>query len=161
MRGVDEAADVTCTWLTAPRGGDELRGKVVTQPCNERFVLDVPYPGGADVKVEIGGREIAAADVKVRDLLIVGMGDSFASGEGNPDVPVRFSRERAADYGKSPKRSDLAGLSGPRRRLEADRRQAVHRARTRAGSTRRATARSIRTSCAPRCSSPSRTRTAR
>ena len=36
---------------------------------------------------------------RVKDLFVVGFGDSFASGEGNPDVAVRFSRERAADYG--------------------------------------------------------------
>jgi hypothetical protein len=109
IAGLDEAEDVTCTWLTAPRGGDELRGKVVSQPCNERFVLDVPYPAGAEVKVEVGGREIGQADIKVNDILVVGVGDSFASGEGNPDVPVRLSRERAADYGVSNSKLDLTG----------------------------------------------------
>ena len=29
----------------------------------------------------------------MKDLLIAGLGDSFASGEGNPDVPVTFSEE--------------------------------------------------------------------
>ena len=37
------------------------------------------------------------------------MGDSFASGEGNPDVPVRFSPDRTTDYGVG---SDKASLSG-------------------------------------------------
>ena len=41
---------------------------------------------------------IAEILVQISDLFIVGMGDSFASGEGNPDVPVRFSTDRAADY---------------------------------------------------------------
>ncbi len=44
----------------------------------------------------------------MRDLLVVGMGDSFGSGEGNPDVPVRFSRDRSASYGKR----DKVELSG-------------------------------------------------
>lgn len=109
LAGLDEAADVTCTWATAPRGGEELRGKVVSQACNEPFVLDVPYPSGSDVKVEIGGREIAQARIAVKDILVVGLGDSFASGEGNPDVPVRFSRERAADYGAAGSKADLTG----------------------------------------------------
>ena len=109
MSGIEEAASLTCTWMTAPKGGGELRGKVVSQPCNERFQLMVPYPEGATLKVEIGGREVSSADVKISDLLIVGMGDSFASGEGNPDVPVRFSRERIADYGKSDGNIDLTG----------------------------------------------------
>lgn len=109
LAGLDEAADVTCTWMTAPRGGEELRGKVVAQACSEPFLIDVPYPAGADVKVEVGGRDIAQARIAVQDILVVGVGDSFASGEGNPDVPVRFSRERTADYGEAGANADLTG----------------------------------------------------
>ena len=109
MAGLDEAATLSCTWLTAPKGGTETRGKAVTQPCSEPVSFEVPYPSGIEIRVEIGGREVASADVKVRDILVAAMGDSFASGEGNPDIPVRFSRERAADYGKSGKNADLAG----------------------------------------------------
>jgi lysophospholipase L1-like esterase len=59
--------------------------------------------------VEIGGRQVAEAAARVTDLFIVGMGDSFASGEGNPDVPVRFSPDRTADYGVG---SNSMALSG-------------------------------------------------
>ncbi len=97
---VDLSARLDCTWLTAPHRGEDPRGKVVTQPCSQAARFDVPYPGGMTVKVEIGGREVASEEVVVRDILVVGMGDSFGSGEGNPDVPVRFSRERSASYGK-------------------------------------------------------------
>ena len=109
VRGVDDAANLTCTWLTAPRGGTDTRGKAITQPCSEPFLTDVPYPRGASVKVEIGGREVADADLKVRDILVAGMGDSFASGEGNPDIAVRLSRDRAADYAGEGSPSDLSG----------------------------------------------------
>jgi hypothetical protein len=105
---VDEAAGLSCTWLTAPLGG-ELRGDVVTQPCSEEAHFKIAYPAGATVSVEIGGREVANEKVQVKDLLIVGMGDSFASGEGNPDVPVRFSRDRSADYGERSGTVDLTG----------------------------------------------------
>ncbi|MEI9901679.1 MAG: hypothetical protein WDN31_17970 [Hyphomicrobium sp.] len=81
----------------------------MTQACSEEAHFDIPYPAGAGVSVEIGGREVASTDIKVHDLLIVGMGDSFASGEGNPDVPVRFSRDRSADYGQRSGTSDLTG----------------------------------------------------
>lgn len=108
IEGIEDGPMLSCTWLTAPHGGDSLRGSAVTQPCNQRFSLDVPYPNGAKVSVEIGGRVVAEEDVKVRDVLIAGLGDSFASGEGNPDIPVRFSRERAADYG-SPSEPYLRG----------------------------------------------------
>ncbi len=107
---VDEPAGLSCTWLTAPHGGGELRGKVVTQPCSESVKLDVPYPSGLTVEVEIGGRTVATEDIQVRDLFIVGIGDSIASGEGNPDVPVHFSRERAASYGK--RKSEGVDLGG-------------------------------------------------
>ncbi|MGL4397943.1 MAG: hypothetical protein ACRCS9_15500 [Hyphomicrobium sp.] len=109
IAGLEDADTLTCTWLTAPHGGGSPRGKAVTQACNEPFMAEVPYPSGADVSVELGGREIAKAPIKVRDILVVGMGDSFGSGEGNPDIAVRFSRERAADYGKSQDLADLAG----------------------------------------------------
>ncbi len=99
ITNIDEAARLSCTWLTAPLGGEALRGTAVTQACSDPVEFDIPYPAGADVSVEIGGREIAREEVRVTDLLIVGMGDSFASGEGNPDMPVRFSRDRTSDYG--------------------------------------------------------------
>jgi hypothetical protein len=105
---VDEAQNLSCTWLTAPLGGEDPRGVAVTQACSEPVRFDVPYPDGVTIKVEIGGREVAGEEVKVRDLFVVGMGDSIASGEGNPDVPVHFSRKRSASYGK---RSD-GELSG-------------------------------------------------
>ncbi len=99
ISGIDGAAMLSCTWLSAPRGDSKNpRGDAITQPCNEPARFVIPYPGGATVTVEIGGRQIATADIKVRDILIAGMGDSFASGEGNPDMPVRFSRERTTDY---------------------------------------------------------------
>lgn len=106
---VDEAQRLSCTWLTAPHGGDEARGQAVTQPCSEPVRFDIPYPGGATVTVEIGGREVVSEKIVVRDLLVVGMGDSIASGEGNPDVPVRFSRERVASYGKRRGKEDFSG----------------------------------------------------
>jgi hypothetical protein len=106
---IDEAPRLSCTWLTAPHGGGETRGKAVTQPCSDEIRFEIPYPAGATIKVEIGGREVASAEVVVHDLLIVGMGDSIGSGEGNPDVPVHFSRERSADYGKRTAKDDLTG----------------------------------------------------
>jgi hypothetical protein len=98
ISGVDDAKMLTCTWLTAPRNAQEPRGEAVTQPCNESVRFVVPYPSGSLITVQIGGIEVARVDMKVRDILVAGMGDSFASGEGNPDVAVRFSRERSANY---------------------------------------------------------------
>jgi lysophospholipase L1-like esterase len=64
--------------------------QAVTAPCDERVNLSIPYPNGGTVSVGIDGESPISTDIQVKDLLIVGLGDSFASGEGNPDVPVRF-----------------------------------------------------------------------
>lgn len=97
IEGLEDAQVVDCTWLTAPQGRGP-RGKAVILPCDTSVQLEVPYPNGAWISVEIGGRQVAETAAKVVDLFIVGMGDSFASGEGNPDVPVRFSPDRSMDY---------------------------------------------------------------
>ena len=103
----------TCVWLTAPKGRNAERGTAIRQSCAKPVEVSVPYPAGLELNVEINGREVAEAQIRVRDVMIVGMGDSFGSGEGNPDVPVRFSRERAADYGKAdPKRTVSGQLVG-------------------------------------------------
>ena len=107
LTGVEDQR-VDCTWLSAPLSKSRERGQSVRQKCNEETTLEIPYPAGARVTVEIGGREIARTDVQVTDLLIAAMGDSFGSGEGNPDVPVRFSPERTASY--SAKDASLSGL---------------------------------------------------
>jgi hypothetical protein len=96
LKNLDDATTVDCTWLTSPvRGG---RGIAATLPCDVEVRLSIPYPGGAWIKVEIGGRQVAEVMARVRDVLVVGMGDSFAAGEGNPDVPVRLSPTRSVDY---------------------------------------------------------------
>jgi lysophospholipase L1-like esterase len=100
LQGLADAQVVDCTWLTAPRGRGE-RGRAVTLPCDTPVQLEIPYPTGSWIKVEIGGLQVAEVAARVTDLFIVGMGDSFASGEGNPDVPVRFSPDRTAEYGVS------------------------------------------------------------
>ena len=82
---------------------------MVTLPCDTPVQLEVPYPDGAWISVEIGGRQVAEAAARVTDLFIVGMGDSFASGEGNPDVPVRFSPDRTTDYGVGSNNAPLTG----------------------------------------------------
>ncbi|MEQ1652784.1 MAG: hypothetical protein ABL897_09865, partial [Hyphomicrobium sp.] len=93
---------------------------MLKRACKDPVQFEVPYPGGMKVTVEIGGIEVANTDIKVREILVAAMGDSFGSGEGNPDVSVRFSRERALDYGKSDGGPDLIGYParmGPWRQI--------------------------------------------
>ena len=125
-RGSRTPQTVDCTWLTSPQGRGP-RGKAVTLPCDTPVQLDVPYPDGAWISVEIGGRQVAEAAARVTDLFIVGMGDSFASGEGNPDVPVRFSPDRTTDYGIGSNEAPLSGYPARIGDWQDDRRQEVHR----------------------------------
>ena len=99
LGGIADASATECAWRALPHGDGAIAPASVVQPCDQPLSVDVPYPAGTEVIVSVGGVELQRAEIAVHDLLIVGMGDSFASGEGNPDVPVHFSRERAATYG--------------------------------------------------------------
>jgi len=110
LNGLEDEQTLDCSWLTSPQG--QARGprtKAVTLPCDTPVQLSVPYPGGAWISVEIGGNQVAETAARITDLFIVGMGDSFASGEGNPDMPVRFSSGRTTDYGIAPNGTPLSG----------------------------------------------------
>jgi lysophospholipase L1-like esterase len=89
-RGVSVPAAAVCEW--------RIGGKLVAQaPCAERVSgpgIELPYPGGAEISVNVVGEPPIIAEARVRDLLIAGLGDSFASGEGNPNLPVAFSETR-------------------------------------------------------------------
>jgi lysophospholipase L1-like esterase len=91
-------ADETCSWRLADTAGAIL--KEIHALCRQPVTLDVPYPQGGRLTVTATGGASAAADIKVRDVLIVGLGDSFGAGEGNPDDPVKFDDSRDFDYGE-------------------------------------------------------------
>lgn len=80
-----------CTWFVASK-------KIGAMDCSERIKASIPYPQGAEVSVAQSGNKLATTVIKVRDIMVVGMGDSFSSGEGNPDVAVRFNDNRVLHY---------------------------------------------------------------
>ena len=104
-----------CTWTWTPhRSG--AAGETRKQPCKDQFVIKrLPYSldrrtSGAIVKVMLpDGRELIDPAVQVEDLFIVAMGDSFMSGEGNPDKPVVFSGTRQMVY--DPTNSDTRDVA--------------------------------------------------
>lgn len=108
LKGVPER-DVDCRWITASLREGDGGESLLTRPCGEPVLFTAPYPSGLSVRVEIGGITVASTEVKVRDIFVVGLGDSFGSGEGNPDVPVRFSPERTIEYGKGGGSGSLSG----------------------------------------------------
>jgi hypothetical protein len=82
----------TCVWSFE---GGEGSPKQYTAPCDEEVRLRVRYGkptvAAVDVALGDGSARRLIADIQVRDLLIAGLGDSVAAGEGNPDRSVPLS----------------------------------------------------------------------
>lgn len=96
------AGDCEWSWQARRRNSPVETRK---QPCKARLVIKrVPYSrdrnlSGVSVKVKLpNGTELADSSIVVEDLLVVALGDSFASGESNPDRPVTFSATRQMVY---------------------------------------------------------------
>jgi lysophospholipase L1-like esterase len=83
-----------CTWQV---GGAPATAAPAS--CSTPMTVEIPYPAGADIAALVDGAPVATARIEVKDRLIVSLGDSFASGEGNPDRAVRFQRGRVVRYG--------------------------------------------------------------
>src|SRR6476646_8302167 len=103
-----------CVWAWQPR---RAGGKTETKrtACTDKLTIArVPYAldrghSGVSVTVKLpDGRELSEPEVAVEDLFIVALGDSFASGESNPDRPVQFSAQREMVYDPSLLREDVA-----------------------------------------------------
>ncbi len=87
-------ANVGCDWSVDDGSGPP---RETMAPCEEEVKLRVAYGHTALASVDIllpdGTAQRVVADIAVRDILIAGLGDSIAAGEGNPDRPVRLSDE--------------------------------------------------------------------
>jgi hypothetical protein len=97
-----EAGAGECTFAFTPHAGNGAETK--KQACKAKFTIKrVPYSrdakaSGGTVKVTLpDGRELSET-IAVEDLFVVAMGDSFMSGESNPDRPVTFSPTRQMVY---------------------------------------------------------------
>jgi hypothetical protein len=103
-----------CLWSWQPR---KAGGKAETKKlaCKDKLTIArVPFSldraiSGVSVAVKLpDGRELAEHDVVVEDLFVVAFGDSFASGESNPDKPVQFSPDREMVYDPRLLREEVA-----------------------------------------------------
>ena len=85
---------VNCVW-TFEDGASEPRQS--TGSCEEEMRLRVvhgrPTTATVDIVLPDGTAQRVVGEIQVRDVLIAGLGDSIAAGEGNPDRPVRLSDE--------------------------------------------------------------------
>jgi len=91
---INAPAGATCAW-TFENGQDPPQA--VTVPCQEEVRLRVRYGrptlATADIPLPDGTIKRATAEILVRDLFIAGLGDSIASGEGNPDRQIALTDE--------------------------------------------------------------------
>jgi hypothetical protein len=85
---------VNCVW-TFEDGASEPRQ--FSGSCEEEVRLRIahgrPTTATVDVVLPDGTAQRVVDEIQVRDVLIAGLGDSIAAGEGNPDRPVRLSDE--------------------------------------------------------------------
>jgi hypothetical protein len=85
---------VNCIW-TFEDGSSEPRQMEAS--CEEEMRLRVvhgrPTTASVDIVLPDGTAQRVVTEIQVRDVLIAGLGDSIAAGEGNPDRPVRLSDE--------------------------------------------------------------------
>jgi hypothetical protein len=140
-----EEKNGTCEWQWSERA-DPSKQTTRMVACSEKIMIEkVPFArnraaSGIAVTVKLpSGRVVSEPAVAVDDRLVVSLGDSFSSGEGNPDRPVKFSRTASLEYNRlrdtpvmssSPKPlaqpetgSDTSGLNPyllPRREIESD-----------------------------------------
>ena len=93
--GVEISGDVpagqTCAW-SFDDGQGPLRQ--TDAPCEQEVKLRVAYGRTTVATVDIplgdGTAQRIVTEIAVRDMLIAGMGDSIAAGEGNPDKAVQL-----------------------------------------------------------------------
>jgi hypothetical protein len=86
---LDGAGASICAWHFS-RGDGSVRD--IRSICNTETSVEITAGRATIANVEIarddGTTATATVTIEVRDLLIAGLGDSIAAGEGNPDRPV-------------------------------------------------------------------------
>jgi hypothetical protein len=84
----------SCSWTFEDGEGP---ARTVNAPCVEEVKLRVRYGrptvAAVDIVLPDGTAQRVVTEIQVRDILVAGMGDSIAAGEGNPDRAVRLSDE--------------------------------------------------------------------
>lgn len=95
----------TCAWSFDDGEGPRQSTLDCAEPINLRVRYGQPTAATVDI-ASAGAPQRATAEIMVRDLFIAGLGDSIASGEGNPDRPIALSDEGFCF------RSYLGGASG-------------------------------------------------
>ena len=114
-----------CTWRFVADGNNAVPNVAKDQPCGSEVFARVPYGKTTHVQLFVAtapenAQPTVTTDVAVRDILIAGLGDSTASGEGNPDREIGLDtagfcfRRFGASEGNSYFRPSRRGYDGDR-----------------------------------------------
>jgi lysophospholipase L1-like esterase len=114
-----------CTWKFVTDGNNAIPDIKRNQRCDSEVLVRVPYGRITHVQLFVGSQPedaqpSARTDIAVRDILVAGLGDSIAAGEGDPDREIglatggfcfrRFGMFEAVSYFRPSRR----GYSGDR-----------------------------------------------
>src|SRR4029077_8034064 len=91
-------ANQSCQWLV-----NDV--PATTEPCSNKLVRIAGAPVGENfiISVKTGDAMLAQAiGQTIRPVTVLGMGDSFASGEGNPDRPAIMGSDFSTFQNSSP-----------------------------------------------------------
>lgn len=83
----------TCAWSFDDGDGPQQSTFDCAEPVNLRVRYDRQTVATVDVSSGPEPPQRISTEIMVRDILIAGLGDSIASGEGNPDRPIALSDE--------------------------------------------------------------------
>lgn len=80
--------------LPDPLSRSAERQRIEDADCGIPVYLRTEYKTSNEVSAEVEDGTILRTGVAVKDILVVGVGDSFASGEGNPEVPAVLDEQQ-------------------------------------------------------------------
>src|SRR5436305_2770333 len=83
----------TCAWSFDDGDGPQASTFDCAEPVNLRARYGRTTVATVDVSSGSDGTQRISAEIAVRDIFIAGLGDSIASGEGNPDRPIALADE--------------------------------------------------------------------
>jgi hypothetical protein len=83
----------TCAWSFDDGEGPQASTFDCAEPVNLRARYGRPTVATVEVSSGPEAPQRVSTEIMVRDIFIAGLGDSIASGEGNPDRPIALSDE--------------------------------------------------------------------
>src|SRR3982075_2664722 len=83
----------TCAWSFDDGGGLQQATFDCAEPVNLRARYGRATVATVEVSSGLEAPQRVATEIMVRDIFIAGLGDSIASGEGNPDRPIALADE--------------------------------------------------------------------